>query len=102
MKKRIILFGCQQIAVDYIDILKSRSDVELLLVYTYELPLDVTYGYVSLIDKCNELKIPYKQQKTITSRIVNEVRELNPDFIFKKIRVFVSYKYIFYRIKIIC
>ena len=48
--KKIVIFGCQQIAVDFIRHVEIQSDVEISLVVTYELPLDKTYGYESVIE----------------------------------------------------
>jgi methionyl-tRNA formyltransferase len=81
-KKRIVLFGCQQIAVDFIELLQSREDVELIYVYTYELPLDKTYGYSSVYNKCAKLNIPCEKPKKISNRIINYIKKLKPDFIF--------------------
>ena len=38
--KKIVIFGCQQIAVDFIRYVVGQRDVELSLVVTYELTLD--------------------------------------------------------------
>jgi len=43
--KKIVIFGCQQIAVDFIKYVSNQRDVEISLIVTYELPLDKTYGY---------------------------------------------------------
>ena len=49
---KVVVFGCQQIAVDILKYLGKRKDIELPLVITYELPLDKTYGYQSVIQYC--------------------------------------------------
>ena len=81
MSKRIVLFGCQQIAVDFIESIINKSDINLLSVYTYELPLDKTYGYASVYDKCIELNIPCEKPQRITNKIIDDIAELQPDYI---------------------
>ena len=48
---KVVVFGCQQIAVDFITFLKSKRDIDISLIITYELPLDKTYGYKSVHEK---------------------------------------------------
>ena len=45
MKKKVIIFGCQEIAVNIINFLKKKKDVKISFVVTYDLPLDVTHDY---------------------------------------------------------
>ena len=47
---KIVVFGCQQIAVDFINFLKNRN-ILISLIVTYELSLDKTYGYKSVIEE---------------------------------------------------
>ena len=53
--KKVVIFGCQQIAVDFIRYVLDQSDVEISLVVTYELALDKTYGYVSTISESQKV-----------------------------------------------
>jgi len=78
---KIVLFGCQQIAVDFIEFL-SKQDVDLSLVVTYELPLDKTYGYSSVSELCKKLGINCEKPNRITESIVKKIEEINPDIIF--------------------
>ena len=78
---KIVLFGCQQIAVDFIEFLSSQ-DVELSLVITYELPLDKTYGYSSVSETCAKLGIDYEKPSRVTDRIFQKIVEIKPDMIF--------------------
>ena len=55
--KKIVIFGCQQIAVDFIRYVVGQSDIELSLVVTYELTLDKTYGYESVIENFSGTEI---------------------------------------------
>ena len=80
--KNIVIFGCQQIAVDIIDFLSNRKDTKISLVITYELPLDKTYSYESVLEHCNNKKIPVINPKTVTQDVIEKIVELNPDIIF--------------------
>lgn len=80
-KLKIVLFGCQQIAVDFIEFL-SRHDVKLSLVITYELPLDKTYGYSSVSETCSKLGIDCEKPSRVTDRVVQKIIEIKPDMIF--------------------
>ena len=64
--KKIVIFGCQQIAVDFIRYVLDQSDVELSLVVTYELTLDKTYGYESVIENFSQSKIDVESPPRIT------------------------------------
>jgi methionyl-tRNA formyltransferase len=79
---KIIIFGCQKIAIDCIDYLSTLNNIEISLVYTYDLPLDTTYGYKSVIEKCKELNILCKKPLKIDKFVINEIENINPDFIF--------------------
>ena len=78
---KVIVFGCQQIAVDVLKYLFERNDVDLSLVITYELPLDKTYGYMSVLDYCCNRKIPVINPKSVTDDIVKTVLDIEPDII---------------------
>jgi methionyl-tRNA formyltransferase len=78
---KIVVFGCQQIAVDILKYLSSKQDVELTLVITYELPLDETYGYESVVKFCKEKNINVDNPKTVTNDVVQKVLDINPDLI---------------------
>lgn len=77
---KVVIFGCQQIAVDFIDYLLTLPDVDIPLVVTYELPFDKLYGYESVLDRCVE-----KGLNVVSSRawqVVESVRQVKPDVIF--------------------
>lgn len=78
---KVILFGCQQIAVDTLSYLSARKDVELPLVVTYELPLDQTYGYQSVMTFCEERKIDVINPKSVTKEVVERIADISPDLI---------------------
>ncbi|MFH1645371.1 MAG: methionyl-tRNA formyltransferase [Candidatus Omnitrophota bacterium] len=77
---KVIVFGCQQIAVDFIEYLSELKDVEIPFVVTYELALDRTYGYKSVMDvaKDRHLEVITEQD----SSLIGRVRDVNPDIIF--------------------
>ena len=80
--KKIVIFGCQQIAVDFIRYVVGQSDVELSLVVTYELTLDKTYGYESVIENFSQTEIEVESPPRITKSLIDRVRDINPDYIF--------------------
>ncbi len=80
-KKKAIIFGCQQIAVDLIDFLLKKN-VEIPLVVTYELPLDQTYGYASVIEFCKNRNLNFFAGDRITDSMTDWISEQKPDFIF--------------------
>lgn len=80
--KKIVIFGCQQIAVDFIRYVKTRRDVLIALIVTYELPLDKTYGYESVIENFSNSNIEVLSPSKITKYLIDKVRNINPDYIF--------------------
>lgn len=82
MKKKVVVFGCQQIAVDFIKFLKTQSDVEVPLVVTKELPMDETYGYQSVFLESKKLGLNVINPRNISEKLLDEIREINPDIIF--------------------
>lgn len=78
---KVVIFGCQQIAVDIISYLTTQSDIELSLVITYELPLDQTYGYESVISICKEKNIDVINPKFLTNDVIQHVINISPDII---------------------
>jgi methionyl-tRNA formyltransferase len=78
---KIVIFGCQQIAVDVIRYLSTLDDVSLPLVITYELPLDQTYGYESVIKLCEEINIKVINPKSVNKDVIQKIIEISPDII---------------------
>ena len=81
-KIKVVIFGCQQIAVDFVNFLIKQRNVEISLVITYELPLDQTYGYASLSEACLKNHIPCIKPNRVTNILVDKIEEINPDIIF--------------------
>jgi methionyl-tRNA formyltransferase len=78
---KVVVFGCQQIAVDVLGYLIGKNDVDLSLVITYELPLDKTYKYKSVSDYCKENGIPVINPKLVSDNVVRKVLDIEPDII---------------------
>ena len=78
---KIVVFGCQQIGVDVLNYLSSRDEIEVSQVITYELPLDKTYGYESVLDFCREKNIEVIMPKSVTRDVVQQLVDISPDMI---------------------
>ena len=72
-KFKVVIFGCQQIAVDFINFLHKLDNVEIPLIVTYELPLDKTYGYESVMEECKKMGLNVKIPNKVTYKIISEV-----------------------------
>lgn len=79
---KIVIFGCQQISVDFLKFLKKQNNIEISLVVSYELPMDKTYGYDSTLDFCAENNITSINPKTVDSSVTELIQDINPDIIF--------------------
>ena len=80
--KKLVIFGCQQIAVDFIKYVKDQSNVTISLIVTYELPLDKTYGYESVIENFKDSDIEVLSPRRVTKSLVDHIRVIDPDYIF--------------------
>lgn len=80
--KQIVVFGCQQIAVDFIRYVVTQKDVHVVLIVTYELPLDETYGYESVIKNFSTSDIEVLSPPKITKSLIDKIRDIRPDYIF--------------------
>ncbi|MDB4490888.1 methionyl-tRNA formyltransferase [bacterium] len=80
--KKIVVFGCQQIAVDFIRYVVTQSNIHIALIVTYELPLDKTYGYESVIERFSNSEIEVLSPSKITKSLIDKVRDISPDYIF--------------------
>jgi len=80
--KKLVIFGCQQIAVDFIKYVSNQRDIEISLIVTYELPLDKTYGYESVIENFNGTELEVVSPPRITKALIDKVRNIDPDYIF--------------------
>lgn len=78
---KVVIFGCQQIAVDFISFLLKKN-IKISLIVTYELPLDKTYGYESVIEKFSGTDIEVQNPNSINLNLIKKVQSINPDIIF--------------------
>lgn len=78
---KVVIFGCQQIAVDFISFLLNKN-IKISLIVTYELPLDKTYGYESVIDKFSDTDVEVLNPNSVNLNVINKVKSINPDIIF--------------------
>ena len=69
---KVVVFGCQQIAVDFINFLRKKN-VTISLIVTYELPLDKTYGYESVIEKFHDSGIKVLNPNRVNLNLINEI-----------------------------
>lgn len=78
--KKIVIFGCQQIAVDCIrDILKMG--ISIAAVVTYELPTDKVYGYASVYDIAQKNNITIYEPEKLNKNFINTIKKIKPDLI---------------------
>ena len=73
---KIVVFGCQQIGVDVLNYLSNKKEIEIPLAVTYELPLDKTYGYESVMDFCTKKTIDCIQPGHITESVMRQVSDI--------------------------
>jgi len=89
LKKKVIIFGCQEIAVNIINFLLKKKDIEISLVVTYDLPLDITYEYKNVSDFCKKNKIRYTRFSLSYNSLLKDIKKIDPDLIvtcyFRKI-----------------
>ena len=78
--KKIIVFGCQQIAVDCIDNIVKKGG-QIAAIVTYELPMDKVYGYASVYDIAKKYKIPIYEPEKINKQFIAQVKRIKPDLI---------------------
>lgn len=79
---KIIVFGCQEIAGDFIKYIATLDDIEIPLIITYELPMDKTYGYKSVLEEAKKLNLNVRNPKRLTNRLIDEIKQISPDIIF--------------------
>lgn len=81
MRKKVILFGCQAIAIDILRFLVNQKDLEVSKVISYEVLSDISRGQESIISFASELGVPVEHPKKISSNLVSDIRKINPDLI---------------------
>ena len=81
MTKKIILFGCQAISIKILRFLYSQKDIDIVKVFTYELPSDLSRGQESVEKAALELGLDVSTPIRISSDLIKEIRDLKPDLI---------------------
>lgn len=81
MRKKVILFGCQAIAIDILRFLINKKEIEVSKVISYEVISDISRGQESIISVARDLGIEVEQPPKISSELVNEIRSIDPDLI---------------------
>lgn len=79
---KVSVFGCQQIAIEFIKFLQDQPNIEIGTVFTYELSLDATYGYQSVLSYCDSEDLPCVNVKTINEDHIKILENEKPDIIF--------------------
>lgn len=80
-KTKVIIFGCQAIAIDILRYLEKLNNVSILKIYTYEVLSDISRGQESIFKAATDLKVSISSPNRITSKILDEIRESCPDII---------------------
>tara|TARA_B110000003_G_scaffold276570_1_gene323985 strand:+ start:2015 stop:2944 length:930 start_codon:yes stop_codon:yes gene_type:complete len=81
MSKKVILFGCQAISIEILRFLHAQSDVEVVKVITYEVVADISRGQESIKTVATELGIDVSSPSRISSELVEEIKNAQPDLI---------------------
>ena len=82
-KIKIVVLGCQQICVDFLKYLNSISDIEVSLVVTYELPLDKTYNYKSVLEEAGKMGLDVVCPSKLTTKLIDKkLKALSPTLSF--------------------
>lgn len=79
---RCVIFGCEQVTVDFVRFVKQLDDVDLLVVVTNEYVEDSIYGYESVVAECEKLGIEVINSKSIGNDVISRIQSVNPDVIF--------------------
>jgi methionyl-tRNA formyltransferase len=82
MKKKVIVFGNQQIAIDGITILQSHPNVELMFVVGCETKEDLKRGYSSVKKFCKTNGVSYFQPEKLDDAFLQKLLSYRPDFCF--------------------
>lgn len=81
MSIKVILFGCQQIAIDISRFLHSQQNVSLSKIITYEVLSDISRGQESIKTVAAEMGVELASPTKITNKLMQEIKDINPDLI---------------------
>ena len=79
--KNIVIFGCQQIAVDVIQHILNKKKYNISLVVTYELEMDKVYKYKSVKSICEKNNIEFISSKELDDNLINKIKKISPHVI---------------------
>ena len=79
--KKVVLFGAQQIAVDFLEYLTSQSGIEVPLVITSESAYDAAFGYASLSERARSLGVETLDPSR-AGEVADRVEAAGPDIAF--------------------
>ena len=80
--KKVIIFGCQKIAVNFVEFVAKKREVEIPLVVSSELPSDDLLGYPSVLSEAKRLGINVVNPPNISSELIDHIAEIEPDIFF--------------------
>ncbi len=80
MNKKIVIFGCQKIAVDIIEFLKKKQQISICLVVSYPILYDKIYGYPNLEEYCKKNGFSYLNSSP-NNKLLKKIKKINPDLI---------------------
>ncbi len=79
--KKVVLFGAQQIGVDFLEYLTSQSGIDVPLVVTSESTSDAQFGYASLGEKARSLEVETLDSSRADD-VADRVEAAGPDIAF--------------------
>tara|TARA_B110000003_G_C16632016_1_gene527033 strand:+ start:1235 stop:2176 length:942 start_codon:yes stop_codon:yes gene_type:complete len=80
-KKKVVIFGCQAIAIRILRHLYKLDNIDIVKVITYEVLSDISRGQESIINVANDLNISISSPSKITPDVISEISKLDPDLI---------------------
>ena len=80
-KKKVIIFGCQAIAIDILRHLHSLETVDVVKVITYEILSDISRGQESIFDVAHELNVEISSPSRVSQDLVQEISNIEPELI---------------------
>lgn len=83
MKKKIVIFCCQEIGYFFIkNILKNKFS-QIAMVISYETIYDKLYGYnYDIKNLCLKNNIMFCSQKRLDTYLINQIKDQKPEYIF--------------------
>ena len=79
--KKIVIFGCQAIAIRILRHLCKLDNIDVVKLITYEVLSDISRGQESIINVAKDMNIDISNPSKISSDVISEIRELGPDLI---------------------